>query len=437
MDREGKDAVNELTYQFLDVMEQAGLRDPNYQARIHHGSPESYVRRVIDVARQGRGVPSLFNDSASVRALTAQGYPEKEVRNYAIVGCVELALLGKSFFSTDAGLFNLSLSMELALNCGKRIGANTKEPSSFNSMEDVVEAFRQQVSYMTSRMIRELQIIERGNRDYHPTPFSSMLVNGCLEQGKDLTEGGAIYNSSGIQGVGVADVADSLSAIQHVVFLKKTYTIKQIIEALKRNFEGYQELRESLLSAPKFGSDDPMPDGYAQSVAEIFRDALARHRNTRGGPYVPGFYSVTCHVAFGARTAALPSGRKAGQTFASSLGVCNGLDHLGPTAMLKSVASIDSKLAPNGYALNLRFDPKTVESDKGIDILVGLTRGFFEAGGMEMQLNVVDPHILEDARAHPGKYPGLVVRVAGYCAYFDDLPERTKEEIIQRTRLAA
>ncbi|MGD0274542.1 MAG: pyruvate formate lyase family protein [Syntrophales bacterium] len=443
MNRNGQDAVNDLTYIFLDVMEQSGLRDPNYQARIHEGSPDEYVHRALDVARQGKGVPALFHDGAAVATLAAQGYPIGEARNYAIVGCVELALPGKSFFSTDAGLFSLPLCLELALNRGrrisggKRIGVETKSPESFASMDDVIEAFRQQVEYMSSRMIGELQIIEGGNRDYHPTPFSSMLVDGCLETGRDVTEGGALYNSSGIQGVGVADVADSFAALHHVVFMGKAYSMNEIIRALNNNFSADQVLHESLLSAPKFGNDHPLPDGYARMVAGIYYDALARHRNTRGGPYVPGFYSVTCHVAFGSRTAALPSGRKAGEPFASSLGAGNGLDCLGPTAMLKSVASIDPKMAPNGYALNLRFDPKTVEGDQGVAILTALTKGFFESGGMEMQLNVVDPKVLEDARANPGKYPGLVVRVAGYCAYFDDLPEKAKDEIIHRTRLAA
>jgi formate C-acetyltransferase len=443
MDRNGQDAVNDLTYIFLDVMEQSGLRDPNYQVRIHRESPDDYVHRALDVARQGKGVPAIFHDGAVVAALAAQGYPIDEARNYAIVGCVELALPGKSFFSTDAGLFSLPLCLELALNRGRRlsggrrIGVETKDPKSFASINDVFEAFRQQVEFMSSRMIRELQIIEGGNRDYHPTPFSSLLVDGCLETGRDLTEGGAIYNSSGIQGVGVADVADSFAALHHVVFMEKSHSMHEVLQALKKDFAASRELRESLLVAPKFGNDHPLPDGYAHEVARIFYDALAKHSNTRGGPYVPGFYSVTCHVAFGSRTAALPSGRKAGEPFASSLGAANGLDRQGPTAMLKSVAGINPKLAPNGYALNLRFDPKTVEGDQGVAILTALTKGFFESGGMEMQFNVIDPKILEDARANPGKYPGLVVRVAGYCAYFDDLPAKAKDEIIQRTRLAA
>jgi len=441
MDRNGKDAVNDLTYLFLDVMEEAGLRDPNYQARVHAGSPEKYVERVAEVARKGHAVPALFGDEAAIASLKAHNYPLEEARDYAVVGCVELALPGKSFFSTDAGLFNLPLCLELALNQGKRfrsrrrIGMATPEPATFTSIEQVLGAFQTQVEYMAARMVSDLQVVEKGNRDYHPTPLSSMLVDGCLESGKDVTEGGALYNSSGIQGVGVADVADSLAALDYVVFQRRKYTMPQVMRALRANFATAPEIHGELSEAPKYGNDHQSPDRYADLVARIFHDALAKHVNTRGGQYVPGFYSVTCHIAFGKKVGALPSGRRAGEPFAASLGPANGRDRSGPTALLKSVARVDSRLSPNGYALNLRFDPATLAGDEGVNVLVGLIKGFFGYGGMEMQLNVLDPEMLEDARLHPGTHPELVVRVSGYCAYFDDLPDDAKLEIISRTRL--
>jgi len=441
MDREGRDVVNDLTYLFLDVMEESGLRDPNYQARVHAGSPDNYLRRVADVVRKGNGVPALFNDEAAIASLVAHGYPLAEARNYAVVGCVELSLPGKSFFSTDAGLFNLPICLELALsqgkrlNSGRRIGAATPEPASFINIDQVIEAFRVQVEYMVERMIYDLQVIEKGNCDYHPTPFSSMLVDGCLESGRDITAGGALYNSSGIQGVGVADVADSLAALDDVVFQRCKYTMAQVLEALHDNFALVPELQAELLKAPKYGNDHHLPDGYANQVVNIFHSALSRHRNTRGGHYVPGFHSVTCHVAFGKQTGALPSGRNAGEPFAASLGATNGCDRLGPTALLNSVAHVDSTLSPNGYAMNLRFDPQSMAGDRGVDILTGLVKGFFGSKGLEMQLNVLDPEMLEDACRNPDKYPELVVRVSGYCAYFDDLPDAAKREIIARTRL--
>ncbi len=441
VDRNGNDAVNELSFIFLDVMEESGLRDPNYQVRIHAGTPPEFLMRSADIARKGKGVPAFFNDDVSIAALLAHGYPLEEARNYGTVGCVELAIPGRSFLSTDAALFNLPICLELALNRGRvlgghrQIGARTPDPATFKSMEQVIEVFREQVEHMVKRLVEDIQVIERGNRDYHPTPFSSMLVDGCIESGKDVTAGGARYNSSGIQGVGIADTADSLAALDEIIFRKEKYTITEIIRALRKNFTGDPEMGSVLLTAPKFGNDHHLPDGYAKRIVRIFHDALTRHQNTRGGPYVPGFYSSTAHVGFGRYTGALPSGRRAGEPLAASLGAANGMDRLGATALLNSVAHIDATLAPNGYATNLRFDPHTLSGDSGLRTLSALVQGYFESGGMEMQLNVLDPEILEDARAHPGKHPGLVVRVAGYCAYFDDLPDSVKGEIINRTRI--
>ena len=441
MDADGRDAVNGLTGLFLDVMEQAGLRDPNYMARIHAGSPRGYVQRAVEVACRGNAVPGLFCDEAAIASLAAHGYSEREARNFAVVGCVEPTIPGKSFCSTDAALFNLPLCLVLALNRGRRpgsrarLGADTPDPATITSMEEVIEAFRAQVYFMTERMIRDLQVIERGNRDFHPTPLSSMLVEGCLETGRDVTQGGAVYNSSGVQGVGVADTADALAAIDEVVFRRKVHTLFEVIDAVKRDFVGRERIRAELLAAPKFGNDLDMPDAYAALVVRIFRDALSRHTSTRGGPYIPGFYSSTCHVGFGSRTEALPSGRKKGAPFAASLGCCNGSDRQGPTALLNSAAKIDARLAPNGYALNLKFDAPLMKGREAKGVMTALVEGFFARGGMEVQLNVLDPAILVEARDNPGRHPGIVVRVAGYCAYFDELPVSVKDEIISRTRI--
>jgi len=438
-DRAGNDATNELTYLFLDVMEEAGLRDPNYQARVHAGSPDEYLLRVAEVARKGNGVPAVFGDEATVAALVYHGYPLEEARNYGVVGCVEPALPGNSFFSTDAALFNLPVCLEMAVNRGRRLGkrirsgADTPPPSELGDMDAVIAAFRRQVEHMVDRMIGDFQVVETGNRDYHPTPFSSMLIEGCLESALDLTAGGARFNSSGIQGVGVADVADSLSALERLVFTQKKYGMEEIVMALGADFAGHERLQAELLNSPKYGNDDPLADDYADLVVKIFHDALSRHRNTRGGPYVSGFYSVTCHVAFGRRVGALPSGRNAGKPLASSLGPANGCDRLGPTATLQSVTRVDARMMPNGCAVNLRFDPRNLSGKEGAERLAALMRGYFDQGGMQVQFNIIDPEILEDARRNPGKYPGLVVRVAGYCAYFDDLPEASKDEIISRT----
>jgi pyruvate formate-lyase/glycerol dehydratase family glycyl radical enzyme len=441
MDKDGNDAVNDLTYLFLDVMEQAGLRDPNYMARIHSGSPREYVRRAMGVAMQGKAVPGLFSDEATIASLTAHGYSVREARDYGVVGCVEPTIPGQSFCSTDAALMNLPLCLVLALNQGRRFGsklrfgAKTPPVSDFMTMDDVVTAFRTQVEFMAGRLIKDIRVVEQGNRDFHPTPFSSLLVDGCIETGKDVTEGGALHNSSGVQGVGVADVADSLAALHEVVFSKREHSLSEVVSALKDDFQEARTLRARLVSAPKFGNDHALPDNYAALAARIFHDALAGSRNTRGGPYISGFYSSTCHVGFGSKTEALPSGRMKGEPFAASLGCCNGRDRNGPTALLNSVAKVDAALSPNGYALNMRFDVPALKGEKALDTMTALAEGYFASGGMEVQLNVLDPGVLMEARDNPGRHPGIVVRVAGYCAYFDDLPGKVKDEIIERTRI--
>jgi formate C-acetyltransferase len=439
--KDGKDAVNDLTYLFLDVMEESGLREPNFQARLHRGSPQPYLRRVVEVAAQGKGVPSMFNDEVCIPALTDHGYPIEESRDYGVVGCVELGLPGESFFSTDAAMLNLPICLELALNRGRRfkggrrVGARTPDPATFRSIDDVIEAFREQVGFITERMVEDLRVVEKGNRDFHPTPFTSMLIEGCIETARDVTAGGARYNHSGVQGIGVADTADSLAALETVVFREGKFTLVEVITALRRNFESDPRLQAELMRAPKFGNDHELPDRYADLVVSIYHTAVTRHENTRGGPYVPGFYSDTSYGAFGQKTGALPSGRRAGEPFAVSLSPSNGRERRGPTAILNSVARVDGTKSPNGYALNLRFDPLTVAGEKGTAILGSLLKGYFDQGGMELQLNVVSQEVLEEARRKPGTHPGLVVRVAGYCAYFDDLPDSTKDEIIARTQL--
>ncbi|PKN43934.1 MAG: formate acetyltransferase, partial [Deltaproteobacteria bacterium HGW-Deltaproteobacteria-17] len=363
VDREGNDATNPLTMIMLDVAERCGLRDPNFVARVSPASDPSYVDRVIEAARAGNGFPAIFSDDAVVAALVAHGRPLEEARDWANVGCVEPSLPGKSFFSTDAGLMNLPICLEMALNDGRRFGRRrrfgtaTGDASRFGSMDEVVDAFRAQVEFMVQRMVDDFHIVEAGNRDFHPTPFSSMLVDDCLQDGKDLSAGGARFNSSGIQGIGLADVADSLAALDRVVFADGRASMADVVEALRSDFAGQDSLRAALANAPKYGNDDAVPDGYANLVAHIFHDALGRHRNIRGGTYVPGFYSVTCHIAFGRYTSALPSGRRKGEPFASAIGPANGCDKLGPTAVLNSVARVDSSLIANGCALNLRFDP--------------------------------------------------------------------------------
>jgi formate C-acetyltransferase len=262
-----------------------------------------------------------------------------------------------------------------------------------------------------------------------------MLLQGCMELGIDATAGGATYNGSGVQGIGVADIADSLAAVDEVVMQRQLCDMATLVTALKANFKGHENLRGHLLKAPKFGNDEASVDRYAELVMGLFADSLARFTNTRGGPYFAGFYSVTAHVAFGETCGALPSGRRAGQPLANGLSPASGAERLGPTAALSSVAGLKLiQHARNGVNLNLKLDRSTVAGSNGARILGGLIRGYFKRGGMQVQVNLLDPDQLEAARDHPERYPWLLVRVSGYSAYFNDLSPEMKQEIIDRAR---
>jgi formate C-acetyltransferase len=433
-DRRGADATNDLSWIFLDAMEHLRMRQPNFHARLHAASPPAYVARVARMLRDGSAAPSLMNDEVVVPMLVGRGTSLEDARDYSPVGCVEPVACGVTFGSTDAALVNLALPLERVL--GTKRGGEAAPPAAAccRSIEELIELLRVQIEELVARLIRDLHAIERANARLHPTPLTSALLGGCLESGRDASAGGATYNGSGVQGVGVADVADSLAAVDDVVFRRRLCELPTLLRALERDFQGHEVLRGQLLRAPKYGNDDPAADRLAQRVMEIFAGALASHRSTRGGCYWAGFYSVTAHRAFGETTGALPSGRRAGQPLASGLSCANGRDRLGPTAALASAAAADlARLARNGVNVNLKLDAGSLGGEAGACAVAGLVRGYFARGGMQLQLNVLDPALLVEARDHPGRQPWLLVRVSGYSAYFDDLSPAMKQEIIDRS----
>ncbi len=433
MDAGGEDATNELTGFFLDAMEQLRMRQPNYHARIHRRSPPEYLDRIARMLRDGSGAPSLMNDDAVVPLLVSRGIPLQDARDYSPVGCVEPAVCGKSFGSTDAALVNIALCLEWALGL-KPGGARTRRASAFRTIEEVRQAFATQVEHLIARLLGDLRAIERANARFHPTPLTSMLLQGCMEKGVDSTAGGALYNSSGVQAVGVADVADSFAAIEQVLFEQRRCDMATLLQALRADFQGFEALRGYLLQTDKYGNDRPGVDREADFVLHTFNRALVGQGNTRGGPYLSGFYSVTAHRPFGEATGALPSGRLAGRPLANGLSPCDGLDRLGPTASLNSTSSLDlAATAQNGINLNLKLDTTFLQGQTGVDALTGLVRGYFDRGGLQVQMNVLDPRVLLQARDDPQSHPWLLVRVSGYSAYFNDLSPEMKQEIIDRS----
>ncbi len=441
VDADGRDAVNDLSHLFLDVMDALRMRQPNFHARLHDGSPKTYRDRINAILAAGSNSPALYNDEIIVETMCRQGYRLEDARDYTGVGCVEPVSQGRSFASTDAALVNVPILLELALNEGRRFGTRcrtgvpTPPVSAMRAMADVRRAFEAQLEFQLTRLVDDLHAVERANRLYHPTPLTSMLLDGCLENGACSTAGGARYNFSGIQCVGPADAGDALFAIEQAVFRDRKISLTALFGQLRDDWPD-PEMRSYFLRLPKFGNDDPAVDGWTRYVVERFNHILARFRNTRGGAYTTGLYSVTAHQYFGELTGALPHGRQQGQAFASGIAPVNGMDRQGPTALINSVNRLDFTQTANGINFNIKLDPFTLRGKTGRAGLNGLVQTYFRRGGMQMQVNVLDPEMLIEARDHPERHPHLLVRVSGYSAYFNDLTPAMQEEIIQRSCLA-
>lgn len=440
--RQGSDASNELSIIFLELMDELRMRQPNFHARIHRNSPKHYLDKVMTNLAKGVNSPAVYNDELIVQSLKKCGFREEDAMDYSTLGCVEINAAGKTFGSTDAALVNLPVCLELALNEGRRFGALTRDgcktppPESFSGISDLKTAFEQQLRFLINRLIKTLAPIELANRDLHPTLLSSALIQGCMEKGMDLTAGGAMYNFSGVQGVGITDTADSIYAIETLVFNSKKYSMKELVNALKTNFRGKEKMQAAMKYVPKFGNDHAPADLMSKWVADSFYDCFEGKVNTRGGKFVAGFYSTTTHYSFGLHTGASANGRKKGDPFTSGIAPTNGMDKKGPTALLNSVTTIDFVRAHNGINVNAKFDTATLKGEHGKEILKALLLTYFKKGGMQIQLNVLDTGMLKEARDNPAKYPWLIVRVSGYSAYFNDLSPAMKDEIIQRSCLA-
>jgi pyruvate formate-lyase/glycerol dehydratase family glycyl radical enzyme len=440
VDSDGNDATNELSYLMLEAMERVRTPQPNFGVRLHKEAPREFRDAIVQAVADGIGNLQLFGDEGVTASMTNRGVPLQDARNYGMVGCVEQAVPGKSFTASDAGLFNLPLCLELALNDGHgrlfsdQLGLPTGDPRGFTFIEDVIGAYRAQVEHLVGQMVEGTEGLAQAHAERRPVPLASSLTDDCLEQGLDLTAGGARYNFTGIQGVGVATVADSLAAIDRLVFSEKRITMDELLAALDTDFEGQEALRQMLLNkAPKYGNDDDDADRFARTAAEVYCRAVEKHRNSRGGSYSPGLYSVTTHVAFGLMVGATPDGRHAGAPLSQGISPAHGRDGSGPTAALKSAAKLDHTLVSNGLALIQMLSLGASARGHATEVLGGLLEAYFGLGGQELQWNLVDRATLIQAQQDPEAYRGLVVRVAGYSALFTDLNRVVQDELIART----
>ncbi|HER33848.1 MAG TPA: hypothetical protein ENO19_00070, partial [Halothiobacillaceae bacterium] len=414
----------------LDAYDQIRLRQPNLHLRLHAGTPPALRARAYEVLKKGGGMPALFNDAVVIPAIQALGAEADDARNYSIVGCVEWSVPGKSFPAAGAGFLSLPAALDEAL----RARVVEAERPAFATMEDVLTVFRERMERLVQSAVDGNDAIERAHALWRPTPLLSLLVEGCHAAARDVTAGGARYNSSGLQGVGLADVADSLTAIEQLVFVEKRVSLARFLEAVDTDFATDEALHRRILrKVAHYGEDAGRAEHYAAWVAREYCDLVRHHVNPRGGPYVPGFWSMTTHVGFGSRLGALPSGRKASRPLADGISPVNGCDRRGPTASLLAATRPGGTHVGNGLALNEKIDPCFAAGEDGTRLIDGLTRGFFAAGGMQVQYNIIDPCILIDAKAHPERHRDLVVRISGYSAYFNDLTEQMKDDIIART----
>jgi len=439
-DADGGDVTNELSGLILDAYSQLLTREPALHVRVHPGTPPEFLRRCAEVVQLGAGKPSFFGDEQVVRALEGAGMSPAHARDYAVIGCVEMASQGRTYNSSDAALFNLPLCLELTLGegrplaGGRRIGAATPPVDRLTSFDAVVDAFRDQAHHAMDDAARVIGWLEDAYRVHRTTPVNSMLTDGCLDRGADVTWGGARYDLTSIQCVGLADAGESLHALDELVFRQRRFTLAQLAAILRDDFAGHEALQAELRSKfPRYGNGVADVDARVQLAADVFADAVTAHTNGRGGAWVPGYYSMTCHHGFGLNTGALPNGRGAGRRLSNGLAPVDGADRNGPTAVLRSAASLDSSRWANCGALNLKFDRRAVQGNAGARALAHMVADYVARGGMQVQVNVLDADTLRRAKADPAAHPGIVVRVAGYCAYFADLQPEVQDEIIERT----
>lgn len=435
---DGSDAVNELTYLLLEVIEEMRLLQPSSMVQISRKNPDRFVRRALKIIRSGFGQPSMFNTDAIIPEMLRQGKSIIDARNGGASGCVETGAFGKEAYILT-GYFNLVKVLEITLHngvdprSGTTIGINSGDPEEWESFDDLFESFTRQLQHFIDIKIRGNRIIERLYARYLPAPFLSLLIDDCIARGKDYNDGGARYNSSYIQGVGLGSITDTLAALKRHVFERRTVSIAELKRILANDFAGAEDFRETLLHrTPKYGNDDDAADDLLRRVFEAYFAAIDGRPNTKGGHYRINLLPTTCHVYFGSVIGATADGRKAGEPLSEGISPVQGADRNGPTAVIKSAAKIDH-LRTGGTLLNQKFTPRFLADDEGIRQLTHLVRSYFKMDGHHIQFNVVSAETLREAQKHPEKYGDLIVRVAGYSDYFVDLGGALQEEIIRRT----
>lgn len=438
----GRDAANDLTYMCFEAHRHCRLYEPNFSVRINANSDERFLRTLCENLRMGTGHPVVFNEDIGISTLVSYGIPLKEARNYAPIGCVENTVV-EMWMRSNGGYFCLAKTLELAIHNGqcqlthRQVGPETGYLEDFDTFDDFIEALRQQIAFFTRHLVIENNVIDLVHSRMIPIPFVSSLFDSCIESGKCVTQGGARYNFTCPGGVGVANLADGLAAIGSLVFGQKRVDAKRLRLALANDFKGEEALQHMLAEeAPHYGNDDPYVDHLARIGVDLFLDELARYRNSRGGHFVAGLTAITANISFGKNVAATPDGRNARTPLAEGISPAPGRDVSGPTAAMRSVAALDHTRIMKGVIYNQKFNPSVLETPEGIAKFTALLRGYCEIKGAQVQFNIIDKQTLLDAQEHPEQYRDLVVRVAGYSAFYTELSREVQNQIIVRTEFS-
>lgn len=437
LDPEGNDSVNELSYLILDVVKDMHLIQPSACIQLSKKNSDSFLNHALRVVREGFGQPSLFNTDVILQEFLRVGKSLEDARAGGPSGCVTISGFGKES-CTLTGYFNWPKILEITLNngvdpnSGDLIGLETGDPTGFSGFDELMDAYRKQLEYFVDLKIRGNNVIERLFAEYLPSPFMSILIDDCIKRGKDYHDGGPRYNVTYIQGVGIATVSDSLSAIKHHVFDQKNLDMNELLSHIKSDFED-ERIRQLLLNrTPKYGNDDDYADNIAKDVFNSYFNVLDGRPNTKGGKYRVNLLPTTVHIYFGRMTGATPDGRKAKQPLNDGISPSHGADNKGPTSVIKTASKLDHAKT-GGTLLNQKFLPSVISDDESLDKLAQLVRSYFRLDGHHIQFNVIDTKTLRKAQENPEKYSDLIIRVAGYSDYFVDIGKELQDEIIART----
>ncbi len=435
---DGENGVNPVSYLILDCMDEMKLLQPSSNVQISRKTPQKFLKRACEISRKGWGQPAFYNTEAIIQELLNAGKSIEDARTGGTSGCVETGAFGNEAYILT-GYFNLPKIFELTLNNGydkvngKQLGLELGYAQDFNTYEELFDAYKKQIEYFLDIKIKGSNIIEKIYADNMPVPFLSIITNDCIKKGKDYNAGGARYNTNYIQGVGIGTITDSLASVKYNVFDEKKFTMKELMNALENNFEGYERILNLVRNkTPKYGNDDPYADSIMKSVFDFYNKSVTGRPNMKGGTYRINMLPTTCHVYFGEVMMASPNGRFAYKPVSEGISPEKGADTKGPTSVIKSASKMDH-LRTGGTLLNQKFTPGVVAGENGLEQMSNLIRTYFNMDGHHIQFNVIDRETLIQAQKNPEEYKDLIVRVAGYSDHFRNLSKALQDEIIERT----